>query len=244
MTVPRLVRVSVLTRRCGPGPDRLRLFDTESDDDPVGLDVGSSTPVTTTTPRPTGTSTATPVGGQCATSDLSGAIGPGAGGAAGSVGVTIVLTNNGSASCELQGWPGVAFVGGGNGTQLGKPATLDRSTPHPTVTLAPGGKPVLRSRSPRRETCPRTSASRRPPTVSASTRRDRPLHCSSRAPTTPRARGDGRAAERRSAGRRLTQRLAAGRPARCGGGCRRWAPDWGHADAARETSPDLRSRAP
>jgi hypothetical protein len=53
--------------------------------------------------------------------------------------VTIVLTNNGSAPCDLQGWPGVSFVGDGNGTQLGKAADLDRSTPHPTVTLAAGG---------------------------------------------------------------------------------------------------------
>jgi hypothetical protein len=53
--------------------------------------------------------------------------------------VTIVLTNNGSAPCDLQGWPGVSFVGDGNGTQLGKAAGLDRSTPHPTVTLAAGG---------------------------------------------------------------------------------------------------------
>jgi hypothetical protein len=92
-------------------------------------------------PRPTGTatSTATPIDGQCDTAKLTGTIGKGGGGAAGSVEVTLILTNNGSADCSLQGWPGVSFVGDGNGTQLGKPADFDRSTPHPTVVLKPGG---------------------------------------------------------------------------------------------------------
>jgi hypothetical protein len=38
----------------------------------------------------------------------------------------------------VQGWPGVSAVGGGHGAQIGPAATLDRSTPHPTVTLTPG----------------------------------------------------------------------------------------------------------
>jgi hypothetical protein len=91
------------------------------------------------TPRPTATSTSQPVQGQCATSNLSGSIGKGGGGAAGSVEVTLILTNNGSSQCSLQGWPGVSFVGGGNGTQLGNPAQFDRSTSHDTVVLQPGG---------------------------------------------------------------------------------------------------------
>jgi hypothetical protein len=53
--------------------------------------------------------------------------------------VTLVLTNNGPEECSLQGWPGVSFVGDGNGTQLGQAAAFDRSTPHPTVVLKPGG---------------------------------------------------------------------------------------------------------
>lgn len=100
-----------------------------------------STPTSTTSPRPTGsaTATATPIDGQCDTGALTGTIGRGGGGAAGSVEVTLVLTNNGSTECSLQGWPGVSFVGDGNGTQLGAAATLDRSTPHPTVVLKSGG---------------------------------------------------------------------------------------------------------
>ncbi|MFJ3393373.1 DUF4232 domain-containing protein [Leifsonia aquatica] len=99
----------------------------------------TSTSSATSTPRPTGTSSSAPVDGQCDTGSLSGSIQPGGGGAAGSVEVTLVLINNGSAQCALQGWPGVSFVGDGNGTQLGAPADFDRSAPHPTVTLQPGG---------------------------------------------------------------------------------------------------------
>lgn len=99
----------------------------------------SSTGTGSSSPRPTATSTSQPVQGQCATSDLSGSIGPGGGGAAGSVEVTLVLTNNGSSQCSLQGWPGVSFVGDGNGTQLGNAADFDRNSPHDTVVLQPGG---------------------------------------------------------------------------------------------------------
>lgn len=105
----------------------------------TGTPTGSSSSTTTSTPRPTGTSTAVPIEGQCDTGNLGGSIGQGGGGAAGSVEVTLVLTNNGSTECSLQGWPGVSFVGEGNGTQLGKAADFDRGTPHPTVVLQPGG---------------------------------------------------------------------------------------------------------
>lgn len=54
--------------------------------------------------------------------------------------VTLVLTNTGDATCTLQGWPGVSFVGGGDGTQLGAAADRDIvSLPHDRVTLRPGG---------------------------------------------------------------------------------------------------------
>lgn len=50
----------------------------------------------------------------------------------------LALRNTGSTTCTLQGWPGVSFVGGGNGTQIGAAATQEKSSPHPTVTLAAG----------------------------------------------------------------------------------------------------------
>ncbi|WP_242089855.1 DUF4232 domain-containing protein [Curtobacterium sp. DN_7.5] len=75
---------------------------------------------------------------RCATSALAVGEEPGSGGAAGSTVFHITLENTGSTTCTLQGWPGVSFVGGGTGKQIGAAATLDRSAPHPTVTLKPG----------------------------------------------------------------------------------------------------------
>ena len=112
----------------------------------------TSTPVASPTPTPTGAGTtpaappaATPPAepqsaARCEASALTGTIEAGAGGAAGSSSVELVLTNSGANTCELQGWPGVSFVGKGNGTQLGSAAAQDRSpgTPHGTVSIAPG----------------------------------------------------------------------------------------------------------
>ncbi|NQX27135.1 DUF4232 domain-containing protein [Microbacteriaceae bacterium VKM Ac-2854] len=54
----------------------------------------------------------------------------------------IVFTNSSGTECTLEGYPGVSFVGGGNGTQIGDPAGEDGSVPISTVTLAPGGTAV------------------------------------------------------------------------------------------------------
>ena len=76
---------------------------------------------------------------RCLTPDLAGSLvaAPG-GGAAGHYELRIVLENEGAEPCVLQGWPGASFVGDDDGTQLGAAATLDRSSPHEPVTLAPG----------------------------------------------------------------------------------------------------------
>ena len=75
---------------------------------------------------------------RCTADVLSASLTAGDGGAAGSVLPYLVLTNTGSTRCTLQGWPGVSFVGDGNGTQIGAAGDLDRSSPHGTVTLDPG----------------------------------------------------------------------------------------------------------
>ncbi len=75
---------------------------------------------------------------RCATADLDLTV-VGQDAAAGSRHVDLVLTNTGDDACWLQGWPGVSFVGGGDGKQVGAAATLDRSSVHDTVTLEPGG---------------------------------------------------------------------------------------------------------
>lgn len=84
--------------------------------------------------------TAAAADGECDPADLSGSlIVRAGGGSAGHEEYDIVLRNIGSSPCTLQGWPGVSFVGKGNGTQLGAPATFDRSSAHGTVTIASGG---------------------------------------------------------------------------------------------------------
>jgi hypothetical protein len=80
--------------------------------------------------------------GLCSVADLRGGTEAGSGGAAGSVIIHLTFTNTSSTTCTLQGWPGVSFVGNDNGTQIGAAAVLDRSTAHPTVTLAPGAVAV------------------------------------------------------------------------------------------------------
>jgi len=107
----------------------------------------TSTATVTTTPRPTPTASTAPVAGSlCTVAHLSGVIGERNGAPAGTGGgmnqqhVAIILTNTGTTACTLQGWPGVSLVGDSNGTQLGAAATLDRTTPHPTLNIQPGGK--------------------------------------------------------------------------------------------------------
>lgn len=77
--------------------------------------------------------------GACATSTLKAAIGP-ANGAAGSAYVPIRFTNVSSRTCTLSGYPGVSFVTGPAGSQVGNAA--DRmpppNGPARPVTLAPG----------------------------------------------------------------------------------------------------------
>jgi hypothetical protein len=74
----------------------------------------------------------------CATSALSVKLGQG-NGAAGSTYVPIVFTNTGSSACSLFGYPGVSFVTGTNGSQVGLAAQRDSTTPAQLVSLAPGG---------------------------------------------------------------------------------------------------------
>src|SRR3954453_17548441 len=80
-------------------------------------------------------STSTP--GRCTTGNLSVHLGP-AGGAAGSTYEPLVFTNKGSATCTLNGYPGVSFVAPSSGKQVGAPASRNPQHPAALVTLAPG----------------------------------------------------------------------------------------------------------
>lgn len=73
----------------------------------------------------------------CATSALSVKLGP-SNGAAGSTYVPIQFTNTSSSACSLLGYPGVSFVTGQNGGQVGAAAHRDSTQPATEVDLAPG----------------------------------------------------------------------------------------------------------
>jgi Protein of unknown function (DUF4232) len=77
--------------------------------------------------------------GACLASQLTTTLGAGSGGGAGHAYPVVVLTNKGATTCTVKGYPGVSFVGGGNGTQLGGAATREAAgIPITTLTLAPG----------------------------------------------------------------------------------------------------------
>lgn len=75
----------------------------------------------------------------CATGNLKAAVVTGQGGAAaGSTYYPVNLTNTGSGSCSLFGYPGVSWVSGPSGSQIGQPATRNPVITPATVVLAPG----------------------------------------------------------------------------------------------------------
>ena len=79
--------------------------------------------------------TSTP--GRCTTGNLSVRLGA-AGGAAGSTYEPLVFTNKGSATCTLDGYPGVAFVAPQSGKQVGAAASRNPQHPATSVSLAGG----------------------------------------------------------------------------------------------------------
>lgn len=98
-----------------------------------------------TTPAGGATPTAAPASqaaagpGTCLASGLKGGL-TNSEGAAGTFYVAVVLTNTSAASCTLYGYPGVSFVTGPGGSEVGAPATRDNISPVTQVTLAPGGQ--------------------------------------------------------------------------------------------------------
>ena len=96
----------------------------------------NSTSSTTTTTVATTTTRATTAEAHCASSQLRSSLGqPDAG--AGQVRTALVLTNTGTAACELRGFPGVSLIDA-TGKQLGQPAGREGAE-GPTVVLKAGG---------------------------------------------------------------------------------------------------------
>ncbi|HEY9243456.1 MAG TPA: DUF4232 domain-containing protein [Streptosporangiaceae bacterium] len=97
---------------------------------------------TSSAPQATG-SAATPsapaAAAACATANLKASVVTGQGGAAaGSTYYPVNLTNTGSSSCSLFGYPGVSWVTGPSGSQIGRPATRNPVVSPATVVLGPG----------------------------------------------------------------------------------------------------------
>jgi hypothetical protein len=100
----------------------------------------TSTVTVTATPTPTAVgSTSKPPSGPpaCDTSALAVKLGEG-NGAAGSTYVPIVFTNKSSSACSMFGYPGVSFVTGPGGSQVGSAAARSSTQSPVSVTLAPG----------------------------------------------------------------------------------------------------------
>jgi hypothetical protein len=62
----------------------------------------------------------------------------GEGAAAGTFYFALAFTNTSGSACTLFGYPGVSFVTGIAGRQIGIPATRDPAHPRQLITLAPG----------------------------------------------------------------------------------------------------------
>jgi hypothetical protein len=72
----------------------------------------------------------------CSTSQLEGSLGS-ANGTAGTIYYRLGLRNKGTSECSVQGYPGVSFVAGADGHQVGAPATRNGQAT-PRVVVAPG----------------------------------------------------------------------------------------------------------
>ncbi|OLZ58085.1 hypothetical protein BS330_12680 [Amycolatopsis keratiniphila subsp. nogabecina] len=99
--------------------------------DSPGTPSTSSSALSTSTPR-----TTEAPDGLCQSDDVTMALGKGDG-AAGSVYRPLLITNSSGEPCRIQGFPGVSYVAGDDGHQVGKPAERsgDKSD---MVELSPG----------------------------------------------------------------------------------------------------------
>jgi Domain of unknown function (DUF4232) len=97
----------------------------------------SSAPQATSSSAPTASSS--PGVAECATGNLKATVVTGQGGAAaGSTYYPVNLTNTGSSSCYLFGYPGVSWVTSPSGNQIGQPARRNPVVSPAAVVLDPG----------------------------------------------------------------------------------------------------------
>jgi len=108
---------------------------------PSSSETPTATTVTTATSSPASTPAAPPVGqpadnGLCKAGDVKLSLGQGDAGA-GSVYRPLLITNSSAKPCTIQGFPGVSYVAGADGHQVGKDAFRE-GTKGNAVKLNPG----------------------------------------------------------------------------------------------------------
>lgn len=106
-----------------------------SSSSPVASQSPSST-ASASSPSASSSSASAAVSSACTTKELTAKLTQGAGGGAGSSYPYLVLTNSGSRTCTLRGYPGVSLRHGD--TQIGAAAERDRTVDASTITLQPG----------------------------------------------------------------------------------------------------------
>lgn len=136
--------VFVLVAGCGSGSTDSRPTPTSSVSAPTTTSVTTPTtvPLVTTTqpaavPPPTAVKVPIVRPVACTVRDLDVSLG-GSEGAAGTTYRALVFTNTGGRTCTIQGFPGVSFVAGDEGRQIGE-AAVRAGEKGPQVTLKPGG---------------------------------------------------------------------------------------------------------
>ncbi|HKU30212.1 MAG TPA: DUF4232 domain-containing protein [Arthrobacter sp.] len=108
----------------------------------------SASPTTSVAGSPS-SSPSTPVAGGpglCKAASLTASLDSKGGGAAGSVYMKLIVTNSGTDSCVLSGYPGVSLTASPTGDPIGAAATRDNSVPVTDVVLAPGKTGVAQLR--------------------------------------------------------------------------------------------------
>ena len=131
--VPVLAGACALLAACGSTPAPGAAAPTRT------VTIQASASATTSAAAVATTSPAAPSGpAGCLASALTAHLGLSQG-TAGTIYQVIVLTNTSSATCTLYGYPGVSFVTGVGGSQVGLPATKNAAVATALVTLAPGG---------------------------------------------------------------------------------------------------------
>lgn len=135
---------ALLLTACGPSQPQTQ-GTTEPGTSSASPSTSSAAP-STTAPPPSSASPTMAGPALCKAATLTAATDATGGGAAGSVYMTLTLTNSGAEPCLLKGFPGVSLTADANGAPIGAPAKRDDATPVTDVLLAPGqgGSAVLR----------------------------------------------------------------------------------------------------